>query len=342
MPQHSSALFSPSVHHDCHYKPVMTELYRLHQWTHTGDEAPLYAVIADHVTDLARNKARLAINAGLVQVNGQSHHDVNGTIKAESAITVDLRQGIPSKGGLKARAHGTARSKTPSGQSFAILHEDEDVVVVNKAAGVLSAPMNQQARGHVPELLRQHWRQRDVAHQYIGVVHRIDQATSGCLLFTRNKQAQTVLGVQFSTHAAERRYRALVGGQPKQDADTLDSMLGRGKDGRRCVVPSNMPGKRAVTHFTVAERFAQGAALDLRLETGRTHQIRIHCASIGCPIIGDPVYGPQGKEKPALLKASRLMLHASELHFDHPRSGERIIVRAPVPNIFNDITKQLS
>ena len=143
---------------------------------------------------LARNKARIAINAGLVQVNSLIATDVNQTITAGTELQLNLSQGIPSKGGLKARNTGTLRSKSSAGSSFRILYEDEDVVVVDKASGILSAPTEEGSRGHVPELLRQHWRQRNQPHQYIGVVHRIDQATSGCLLFTRNKHAQSILG----------------------------------------------------------------------------------------------------------------------------------------------------
>lgn len=320
----------------------MTELYRLHRWTHRGTDQALYAIIADHLTGFARNKARLAITAGLVKTGGKAATNVNADITAGTAIEIDLRQGIPSKGAQKAHRYGNFRSKTNIGKSFNILHQDDDVIVVDKAAGVLSAPTQEISTGHVPEMLRQYWRAQNEPHQYIGLVHRIDQPTSGCLMFARNKQAQTVLGVQFNTHAAERRYRALVGGQPRQDRDTLDNNLGRGKDGRRQVVADHLPGKRAVTHFEVVSRHGKGALLDLRLETGRTHQIRVHCASIGCPIIGDPVYGPQGKDRPVWLKAPRLMLHASALHFDHPRSGKRVVVEAPAPRVFGDLAEQLA
>ena len=318
----------------------MTELYSLHQFSVQAAGEPLHAVIADQVSGLSKQKARQAIVAGLVSLDEALETKPTAPLpEKEVQIQVDLRHG------LKKQPAGKANADRP----FEIIYEDSDVIVVNKAAGVLSAPSQRDDHGHIPELLRQYWRKQKKTAKYIGVVHRIDQATSGCLVFALNKSAQQLLGQQFQQHVAERRYRCICQGQPQRDSDTLTGKIGRGNDGRRKALADEDPGKSAITHFKVMDRFANGnSQLELRLETGRTHQIRVHLAGIGCPIIGDEVYNrPQKpgkkntKSKGSGIRAPRLMLHAYQITFDHPKTGERICVDAPMPKLYERFLKKM-
>jgi 23S rRNA pseudouridine1911/1915/1917 synthase len=311
------------------HTPAMSDPYRLHDLRVTGDERPCHAIITEAIDGLAGNKVRQAIVLGLVTVDDQPwHHPTEPLPAGEHRVQVDLRQGLKkaSRGGRDANV-----------QPFTIAYEDEYLVVVNKAAGILSAPTHSDEHGHVPELLRKYWRSRDRATPYIGVVHRIDQATSGCLCFALDRKVQPLLAQQFASHVAERRYHCLVAGHPKHNADTLTGRIGRDHRGRRAVVTAGAPGKEAITHFEVLEKLHQAALVAVRLETGRTHQIRVHLSSIGCPVLGDPVYGPQRDPVPA----PRLMLHARELLLDHPMTGERVHVETDLPAVFEQVRKRL-
>ncbi|NRA39371.1 MAG: RluA family pseudouridine synthase, partial [Planctomycetes bacterium] len=277
--------------------------------------------------------ARQAISAGLVCLDGNVI--MSPTEKLEDQdyeITLDLRQGLKKA------------TKKSNERPFEIIFQDEDIVVVNKAADILSAPSQRTDHGHVPELLRNYWRSKKENVPYIGVVHRIDQATSGCLLFALNKNAQNIMNIQFQNHVAERRYKCLVLGTPKQDRDTLEGQIGRGYDGKRAVVKEDENGKSAVTHFQVTDKYAMASALDVQLQTGRTHQIRVHLTAIGCPILGDGLYSAyalkHGKLR-GLPRCSRLMLHAYQLNFDHPVSGDRMTVEAPIPKAYSYMQEML-
>ena len=322
------------------------DLYRLHRIACAPEAAtPLYAILADGASGLSRHKARLAVTAGLCKVDGVLAADPQHLVEGAVSIELDLRHGIPTKGAqVRARSEGGQRQ--PREAPFRILHEDPHVAVIDKAAGILSAPVDSDSREHIPAMLRNYWRKRGGGDKFIGVVHRIDQATSGCLVIARSAEAQRILQTQFASHSAGRRYRALVAGGPRRDEDTLTGKLGHGKDGRRCVVPDGIPGKDAITHFKVRQRYGQGSDVECWLETGRTHQIRIHLASIGCPVLGDPVYGPQPRQRkrdglPPLPKAPRLMLHAWSVAFDHPIGGTRLEVEAPLPTVFGEVAGSL-
>ena len=359
---------------------AMAETFSLHRFTWSGSEqqraltattnvddngderldeaAQLFAVLSSQVADLSRHKARQAVMSGLVQVDGALQVEAKCIVPVGAEVIADLRQGIPKNKLIAQRQAGTlgnqivgttGHSEIKGGvgggdkHAIEILYQDDDIIVVNKAAGVMAAPFEKGQDGTVPQLLQRLLRKRKQAAPFIGVIHRIDKETSGCMVLACNQRAQRILGEQFATHAAERRYVCLVNNNPRQDKDTLTGKLGRGRDGRRAVVPEHMPGKDAITHFSVAQRYTQATRLDVQLETGRTHQIRIHLASIGCWIIGDQVYKPRSDKKQHLgIKAPRLMLHAHSLHFDHPATGQRIDVTAPVPKLFGQMEKRLA
>jgi 23S rRNA pseudouridine1911/1915/1917 synthase len=317
----------------------MAELYSLHHLTVTAVGEPLFAVLATHLPGLSRHQARRAVTAGLVAVDGKVVLKPTQPLgERPTRLDCDLRHGIASA--FHARLHDAV---APTEKPFTILHEDRSLVVVDKAAGVLSAPMHRHdggppERGHVPELLRRSWRKQGREAGFIGVVHRLDQDTSGCLCFALTHEAQRLIAAQFATHGAHRVYRCLVMKAPRRDQDTIRGLLGRGADGRRTLVEEGESGKEAVTHFRVLQRFAHGAELEVSLETGRTHQIRVSLAAIGCPVYGDRVYGlahqrvRRGQTPPP--KPPRLMLHAHRLDLDHPATGARLEVTAPLPACF--------
>lgn len=331
--------------------PLMTELYSLHRVTVTAPGEPLFSALATAITGLTRHKARLAITGGLVKVGGVTVHAAKHALgDGVSRIECDLRHGI--KAAYQARVHdGIAPNEKP----FTVLHQDRDLIVIDKRSGVVSAPNKkgpgeQSERGHVPELVRRMAKRQGHDLRFIGVVHRLDKDTSGCLCLALNRSAQRVLSEQFASHSAGRTYRCLVVKSPQRDQDTITGKLGHGRDGRRRIVSEDDPGKESVTHFTVLRRFTAkadgrdlGAELEVTLETGRTHQIRVSLSSIGCPVYGDPVYGDRTPDPRAMPgpKPPRLMLHAWKLALDHPVSGQRMEVEAPLPREFHDFVKLL-
>jgi len=332
----------------------MADLYSLHRLTLAAQGEALFSALATAIPGLSRHKARLAISAGLVKVAGATVLEPKHELSASSKVECDLRHGI--KSAFQARVY---ENLAPTAKPFDIVYQDSLVVVVNKAAGVVSAPtqkpgMSKPERGHVPELLRRVYRKRGQDLRFIGVVHRLDKETSGCLAVALTREAQRLLSTQFASHAATRTYRCLTVRTPRKQEDTLRGTMGRRLDGRRTLVNEDDvdgDGKEMVTHFRVLRSFKGkdgrdlGAELEVRLETGRTHQIRVSLAAIGCPIYGDHVYGLSGraaKDAVPTPKAPRMMLHAHLLSFDHPLSGDRIDVTAPVPAVFDEFARHLT
>ncbi len=324
----------------------MAELYSLHRLTITAEGEPLFAALAAALPGLSRHRAREAVAAGLVSVAGATVLEPKQVLPAGATqVECDLRHGI--KAPLRARLHDSA---PPSEKPFTIVYEDLCLVVVNKAYGVLSAPhqqggvMEAPERGHIPELLRRTMRKQGKDPRFIGVVHRLDKETSGCLCLALTREAQRLLSVQFASHAAGRTYRCLVTRAPRKDEDSIVGTIGRDEHGRRSLVEEDEAGKQTITHFRVLHRFRLGAELEVRLETGRTHQIRVSLAAIGCPVYGDRVYGLRVRPlpgQPPPPKAPRMMLHAHLLALDHPESGKRIEAVAPIPPVFDTFAKLL-
>lgn len=210
-----------------------------------------------------------------------------------------------------------------------IYYEDQDVVVVNKPRGMVVHPAEGNYTGTMVNALMYHCRDLSGINGVMrpGIVHRLDKDTSGLLMVAKNDFAHVELARQLSERKVERRYLALVHGAMKYDRGTVDAPIGRhSKDRQRMAVePRN--GKPAVTHYTVIGRYGVFTYLELRLETGRTHQIRVHMAYLGYPVAGDPRYGPA--KDPLGLKGQ--FLHAALLGFVHPRSGEKKVFQAPLP-----------
>ena len=221
-----------------------------------------------------------------------------------------------------------------------IVYEDEDVMVINKPKGLVVHP----AAGHqedtlVNGLLYAKGGSLSGINGELrpGIVHRIDKDTSGLLAVAKNDLAHTMLASQLKDHTMARTYDAIVRGSFREDTGTVDAPIGRHPTDRKkmCVTARN--SKPAVTHYEVVERFRGYTHIRCHLETGRTHQIRVHMAYIGHPLLGDTVYGHKSKE----LGQDSQCLHASALCFRHPRDGRPVMVFAPLPDYFREVLEKL-
>lgn len=221
-----------------------------------------------------------------------------------------------------------------------IVYEDEDIIVVNKARGMVVHPAVGNWNGTLVNALMYHCGDRlSGINGEIrpGIVHRIDKDTSGLLVVAKNDLAHQSLAEQIACHSAAREYQAIVVGAPREDQGTIDQPIGRHKIDRKkmAILPD---GRHAVTHYQVLKRFRGYSLLAFQLETGRTHQIRVHMASIGHPIIGDPLYG---LKKDRFSNLDGQCLHAWRLSLNHPRTGERIVFEAPLPEYFIAILNKM-
>ena len=221
-----------------------------------------------------------------------------------------------------------------------IAYEDEDVIVINKPKGLVVHP----AAGHSDDTLVNgllYALGDDLSgingELRPGIVHRIDKDTSGLLAVAKNDLAHTVLASQLKDHSMHRVYEAIVCGNLKEDSGTVDAPIGRHPSDRKKMCVTSRNSKEAVTHWEVVARYRGYTHVRCKLETGRTHQIRVHMASIGHPILGDTVYG---HKKPELGQDSQC-LHAGTLCFAHPRDGRPIMVFAPLPEYFEKVLKKL-
>ncbi len=219
-----------------------------------------------------------------------------------------------------------------------IAYEDEDVIVVDKPAGMVVHPAAGNADGTLVNALLHHCAGRlsgigGVARP--GIVHRIDKGTSGLIIAAKNDQAHEGLAKQFADHSIVRRYQALVYGRPNPLEGTVRGAIARASANRKkmAIVPDGK-GKHAVTHYRTLEPLAHASLIECRLETGRTHQVRVHMTHIGHPLLGDPAYGRPKKPVSDLLKSlqfERQALHAAVLGFIHPKSGESITLTSSIP-----------
>lgn len=216
----------------------------------------------------------------------------------------------------------------PENIPISIVYEDADIAVIDKAQGMVVHPAAGNEDGTLVNALLFHLHDLSGIGGILrpGIVHRIDKMTSGLLVVAKNDMAHNSLSAQIKDHSAGRVYLALAEGNFKEDSGTIDAPIGRHpKDRKKMAVVQN--GKEAVTHWQVLARYGDFTLLKIKLETGRTHQIRVHLSSIGHPIAGDTVYG----RNKAMLGLEGQALHACRLHLRHPRTGEDMIFAAPVP-----------
>lgn len=260
----------------------------------------------------SRARAQRLIDAGCVRVDGAVRPKRHRVAVGE-VIEVDEPAAPPA---------------APAGEQapFAIAFADEHLLVVDKPAGVVVHP----ARGHRTGTLAQALAAHGAAGGdpgRPGIVHRLDRDTSGLLLVARSDAVHRALKAAIQARAVVREYLALVEGRPPSRTGTIDAPLGRDRRVRTRMSSDTDAPRRAVTHFELAETLPAASLLRVRLETGRTHQIRAHLQAIGHPVCGDPEYGP-----PGAYGLERQFLHAARLELDHPVTGERLAVSSPLPD----------
>lgn len=274
---------------------------------------------------LTRSQAARLIAEGRVRVNGKPAAK-SARLSGGETVTVDVPQ-------LRETA------LPPQDIPLDVVYEDDDVIVVNKSTGLVVHPAPGHPDGTLVNALLHHCGDSLSGiggEKRPGIVHRIDRDTSGLIIAAKNDAAHLALSAQLKDHSLSRTYECLVTGNMKQDSGTVDAPIGRSSADRKkmAVVPT---GRRAVTHWEVVARYPGVTHLRCRLETGRTHQIRVHMAYIGHPILGDTVYGAK-KPVPGL---TGQCLHATGLRFIHPRTGEPVELHCPLPPEFTAMLQKL-
>ena len=289
------------------------------EWTVEGGQAGdridrhVAAMLGD---DVSRSQVQQWIRAGRVTVNGRAVKP-SDTVEEGDRVAVDL----PEPEDASAR---------PEPIPLDIVYEDGDVIVVNKPRGMVVHPAAGHNSGTLVNALLYHCKDLSGINgvRRPGIVHRIDKDTSGLLMAAKNDFAHAALAEQLKEHSALRVYTAVVHGRVEHEQGTVDAPIGRDPKDRKKFAVTDKNSKRAVTHFAVKVRFAEFTLLELRLETGRTHQIRVHMKYIGHPLVGDPLYGP-AKSRDKWIHGQAL--HAGVLGFAHPRTGEMMRFEAELP-----------
>ncbi len=282
--------------------------------------------LADAVPTLSRERLKALIRSGSLQSDSAGAvRDPATKVRGDEVFRLAVPAPEP--------AHNE-----PQDIALRIIFEDEHLLVVDKPAGLVVHPAAGNPDGTLVNALLHHCGEGlsgigGVARP--GIVHRIDKDTSGLLVVAKTDVAHEGLARQFAAHSIERRYLAIVSGVPKAAEGTVDAALARSAANRKkiAIVHDNR-GKRAVTHWTRLQVFRDAALVECRLETGRTHQVRVHMASLGHPLLGDPVYGRSGKNGRELLKRlnfERQALHAAELGFVHPVTKHRLSFTSGMP-----------
>ena len=287
----------------------------------------LDAFVARAADGLTRSAAQRLIEEGYVNRNGKPSKK-NDKLNIGDEISVEIPETKPV-------------DIVPKEIPLEIVYEDDDVLVINKPKGLVVHP----AAGHqedtlVNGLLYSHADRLSGINGELrpGIVHRIDKDTSGLLAVAKNDFAHTMLASQLKDHSMARTYEAIIRGNLKEDSGTVDAPIGRHPTDRKKMCVTQRNSKPAVTHWEVIARYRGYTHVRCRLETGRTHQIRVHMSYIGHPILGDTVYG---SKKPELGQDSQC-LHAGALCFSHPRDGRPVMVFAELPQYFQDVLKKLT
>jgi 23S rRNA pseudouridine1911/1915/1917 synthase len=260
-----------------------------------------------------------------------------GKVFLDGAPVLDPVSLVPAKAQPELRLQAPRATRTPALARDAIRHVDTHLVVVEKPPGISTVPFDEHETFALSELVREALREGG-RRAPLGIVHRIDKETSGLVVFARSMAAKLALKQQFRVHSVGRRYVALVHGRAETGALQSRLVKDRG-DGRRGSTRNPKLGREATTHVRVLERLHGASFIECRLETGRTHQIRIHLSEAGHPLLGERVYS---KSYPGrLLPAPRLMLHARELSFQHPLSGERLSFEQDLPGDMRQVLARL-
>ena len=286
------------------------------------DEARLDKWISGALPDLSRSYIQKCIKENHVLVN-QKPQKASYRLKVDDEIVFSIPEAVEP---------AIEAEDIP----LAVLYEDEDVLVVNKPKGMVVHPAPGHYSGTLDNAVLYHCRGCLTGINGVmrpGIVHRIDQDTTGSLIVCKNDHAHKLIAAQLKEHTITRRYRAIVHGVLLQDSGVIDAPIGRDPKDRKRMAVNEQNGKSAVTHYTVLQRFREYTYIECRLETGRTHQIRVHLASTGHPLLGDTVYC--SRKEPYRLEGQTL--HAMVIGFTHPTDGRYVEVTAPLPAYFEHL-----
>ena len=289
--------------------------------------------LADAVPVLSRERLKALISSGAVLRGDVAVRDPAKPAAAGEMLTIAVPEPTP--------AHNEAQDIP-----LVVAYEDEHLIVIDKPAGLVVHPAAGNFDGTLVNALLHHCGGSlsgigGVARP--GIVHRIDKDTSGLMIAAKTDRAHEGLARQFHDHSIERRYRAIVGGIPRPAAGTVDAPLARSPQNRKKIAIVQ-GGKRAVTHFSTLQVLRDAALVECRLETGRTHQVRVHMASIGHALLGDPVYGRTKSGRKGLLETlgfARQALHAAHLGFIHPVNSTALSFDSPMPADMQELFSQL-
>ena len=287
-----------------------------------GERLDVYAA---ELADVTRSRAGALIREGRVSVDGAAQSKAGFKLKPGMAVRVEVPAAVPAE-------------VTAEDIDLEILYQDDDLAVVYKPSGMVVHPAAGNESGTLVNALLKHLDNLSGIGGEIrpGIVHRIDKDTSGLLLVAKNDRSHVCLSEQIRAHTVHRAYRAIVIGGFREEEGTVEGPIGRHPTDRKrmAIVPG---GKEAVTHWRVLERLRGATLIEAKLTTGRTHQIRVHMASIGHPVLGDPVYGPKKSPYPV---AGGQLLHAFRIGFVHPSTGEEMLFEAePEPRFTHWLEK---
>ena len=283
--------------------------------------------LADTAGQLSRSYIQKLLKEGRVLVNGKTVK-ASYVVEDEDVLSMDIPEAVEPE-------------IEPEAMELDILYEDDDVILINKPKGMVVHP----AAGHYSHTLVNGLMYHCLGNLSgingvlrPGIVHRIDMDTTGVLIVCKNDMAHNSIAAQLKEHSITRRYQAIVHGVIKEDEGSIDAPIGRHPVERKKMSINYNNGKPAVTHYKVLTRFKDFTHVECRLETGRTHQIRVHMASIRHPLLGDCVYGPARCPVPGLTGQT---LHAGVLGFIHPRTGAYMEFSAPLPDYFSKLLRTL-
>lgn len=282
--------------------------------------------LTEQLPDITRSYLQKLLKDGSVQMNGKP---VKASTKTAVGAVIELTIPEPEEPEI-----------LPEDIPFDILYEDSDVILINKPKDMVVHPAAGHYTGTLVNALMYHCKGDLSGINGVlrpGIVHRIDKDTTGVLIVCKNDKAHNALAEQLKEHSITRKYRAIVCGNLKEDEGTVDAPLGRHPQDRKKMAIVRTGGKRAVTHYRVLERFGNYTYIECQLETGRTHQIRVHMASLGHPLLGDEVYG----RVKSPFKLEGQTLHAMVLGFIHPTTGEYMEFEAPLPEYFEKLLEKL-
>lgn len=279
-------------------------------------------------TGQSRKKVKALLDRGHVLINGRKVVIASWETKSGDRVEV-----LPEE--------AEATDVQPDAQKFylKVVYEDDNLLVVEKDAGVACEPTAMSHKPTIVSIINAYLKRRfpHLKHHYVGLVHRLDQDTSGLMVYTKTKEANKIAD-QFKKHSIVRKYRAIVEGRVERDQGTIEGFLKKSdllKGGKKVAVSTEAAGRKAVTHFRVLERYADATLVEIRLNTGRTHQIRVHMATSGHPVVGDRIYGKRGIPFP------RQALHAAFLGFRHPVTGQKMEFEAELPKDMRRLVDRL-